>query len=118
MEDIKMKKMIFGIMMFFIIANAFASTMLISPNRATHKKTMKREICTVDSLVINQNEDTKELLVKGNGEIAINMKDVSNINFLAGKNSNDKVSFYVNGDKYTYRLSDIKSIKIRTINRN
>lgn len=97
--------------------NAFASTIVIASNHPT-QKALKQEIATVDSLVVAQNEETKELIVKGNNEKAIDMKNVAKINFRIGKNDEDKISFYINGDKRTYKLSDIKSIKVRTIEKN
>lgn len=111
-----MKKMICCTLA-FLAFNAFASTIVIASKQPT-QKTMKQEIATVDSLVVAQNEETKELIVKGNEEKAIDMKNVAKINFRIGKNDEDKISFYINGDKRTYKLSDIKSIKVRTIEKN
>lgn len=112
-----MKKMICCTMA-FLAFNAFASTMVIAPNHAAHKKALKQEISTVDSLVVAQNEENKELVVKGNAEKSIDMKDVASIDFLKGKDPDDKISFFINGEKRTYKLSEIKSIKVRTIDRN
>lgn len=111
-----MKKMICCTLA-FLAFNAFASTIVIASKQPT-QKTMKQEIATVDSLIVAQNEETKELIVKGNNEKAIDMKNVAKINFRIGKNDEDKISFYINGDKRTYKLSDIKAIKVRTIERN
>lgn len=108
-----MKKMICCTLA-FLAFNAFASTIVIASKQPT-QKTMKQEIATVDSLIVAQNEETKELIVKGNEEKAIDMKNVAKINFRIGKNDEDKISFYINGDKRTYKLSEIKSIKVRTL---
>lgn len=92
--------------------------MVIASNYANHTKAMVQEIGNVDSLIVAQNDESKELVVMGNNEKAIDMKDVVKINFHTAKNTDDKISFYVNGDKRTYKLSDIKSIKVRTIEKN
>lgn len=111
-----MKKMIYCFMFMMAISNVFASTMVIAPSM--NKKAMKMDLDKVDSLIVAHCDDgSKELQVKGDSEAAIDMQKVGAIKFLAGKNSEDKVSFFVNGEKRTYKISEIKSIKVRSIER-
>jgi len=113
-----MKKLICCFLMMIAFTNAFASTMAIGNNQ---KKAVKMELADVESMVVaNCDDGSKELQVKttaDHDDAFIDMKNVGSIKFLAGKNPDDKVSFYVNGSKRTYKLSEIKSIQVRTIER-
>lgn len=109
-----MKKMLIALMMMFV-ANAFASNLCNNP---THNHNLKLNINEVETMTIVQNDDNnKEIVLQGDEETeAVDMKDVRTIS-LKGKNPDDKVSFYINGEKKSYKVSEIKSIKIRTVER-
>ncbi len=114
-----MKKMFIALMMMFAAINAFAATSVPSHLR---NHALQLDVEHVDSLIVEQCDDgSKELQVKGNSDEAVSanfdMENVSSIKLLKGKNPDDKVSFYINGEKKTYKVSEIKSIKIRTVER-
>ncbi len=114
-----MKNLIYCFLFLMAMTNAFASTMVIAP---TTKKaaTVKVDFNNIDSLVVaNCDDGSKELQVKttaDNDDAVVDMQNVRSIN-LANKNPDDKVTFYINGEKKTYKVSEIKSIKIRTVER-
>ncbi|MCF0220846.1 MAG: hypothetical protein HUK19_00985 [Fibrobacter sp.] len=114
-------KKLFIVLMALTAINAFASSATTAPG-TPRNKTLKLDVAHIDSLVIEQSNDgSKALQVKGNtdnsADQTFDMKDVSTIQLLKGKNPDDKVTFYINGEKKTYKVSDIKSITIKTIER-
>ena len=116
-----MKKLIYFFVAFMAITNAFAANTAIVPSHLRHH-TLQLDVEHIDSLMVEQcNDGTKELHVKGNTDVtteaAFDMENVTVIKLLKGKNPDDKVSFYINGEKKTYKVSEIKSIKIRTVER-
>lgn len=115
-----MKKLIYVLTILFAIGNAFASATFIPSH--LRNNTLQLDVKHTDSLVIEQcNDGTKELQVKGdtdlNANAAFDMKYVTAIRLLKGTNPDDKVIFYINGEKRTYKISEIKSIKVKTVER-
>lgn len=115
-----MKKMFIALMMMFAAINAFAATTTVPSHLRNH--TLQLDVAHVDSLVVEQCDDgSKELQVKGNTDVTANaafdMGNVNSIKLLKGKNPDDRVTFYINGEKRSYRVADIKSIVIKTVER-
>ncbi len=109
-----MKNLINCLMISVAAANVFASNLC---NNSAHNHNLKLNVNQVETMTIVQNEDNKEIVLQGDDETeAVDMKDVKTIS-LKGKNPDDKVTFYINGEKKSYRVSEIKSIKIRTVER-
>lgn len=109
-----MKNLIYCILIFIAANTALASTLCNNP---AHNHNLKLNINQVNTLTINQDNENKQFVVQGDEEEEIvEMKDVKNIS-LKGKNPEDKVTFFMNGEKKSYKVSEIKAIKVRTVER-
>lgn len=114
-----MTKLIYALIILFAIGNAFAGATKFTPSHL-HHHTLQLDVEHIDSLMVEQcNDGTRELHVMGNTDLnantAFDMENITAIKLLKGKNPDDKVTFFLNGEKKTYKVSEIKAITIKTV---
>lgn len=109
-----MKNLIYCILILIAANTVFASNLCNNP---AHNHNLKLNIDQVNALTISNNNENKQFVVQGDEEEeTVEMKDVKNIS-LKGKNPDDKVTFYMNGERKSYKVSEIKTIKVRAVER-